>query len=65
MVENWRVKIAISLSLTLPPNLKDIFGAVFSAILVTRIERRRSSPTAAERSGASISPFWFPLAVRP
>jgi hypothetical protein len=65
MVENWRVNIAISLSLTLPPNLKEILGAVFSEILVTKIERRRSSPTAAERSGASISPFCNPLALRP
>ena len=65
MVENWRVKIAISLSLTLPPNLNVTRGALFSAILVTRIARRRSSPTAAERSGASISPFCIPFAERP
>ncbi len=65
MVENWRVKIAISLSLTLPPNLNVTLGAVFSEILVTRIARRRSSPTAAERSDASISPVCSPFAERP
>ncbi len=56
MVENWRVKIAISLSLTLPPTLDGRLARRLLGDLVTRIARRRSSPTAVVRSGASISP---------
>ena len=65
MVENWRVKIAISLSLTFPPALAWAFAPAFSVIWVTRTDRRRSSPTALMRSAASISPFWSPAALRP
>ncbi len=65
MVENWRRKIAISLSLTLLPILTGVFPPAFSLIWVTRIARRRSSPTAVMRSGASISPFCTPAAPRP
>ena len=53
MVENWRVKIAISLSLTLPPALLGLLPPDRSWILVTRMARLRSSPTADVRSGAS------------
>ena len=65
MVENWRVKIAISLSLTLPPLLLAVLPPAFSLIFVTRMARLRSSPTAAVRSCASISPVVVPLAPRP
>ncbi len=65
MVENWRVKIAISLSLTLPPALLGLLPPDRSWILVTRMARLRSSPTADVRSGASISPVMVPPVPRP
>ena len=65
MVENCRVKMAISRSLTLPPSLTTVLPPAFSSILVTRMARFLSSPTAAIRSGASTSPVVSPLAPRP
>src|SRR5574342_463129 len=65
MVENWRVTTAISLSLTLAPDLPGVLPPAFSLIFVTRMARFRSSPTAAVRSCASISPVVVPAAPRP
>jgi hypothetical protein len=53
------------LVLDLAPGLRLGLAPDFSLILVTRMARRRSSPTAEVRSAASISPVIAPAEPRP